>query len=570
MKRAALALAAGVLGALGLWLWWSSPAPPVVAPTPDADPAARRALAQSMLAQVAERSPVAQQPRQEVTPPPSSDTTARVRVLLRDAQSGAGVASARVLDVHGGRELARTDASGEVTVPLLPPGRLAFFGDGYFIKLIQPGDDDATALEKGSAAATRVVVDLLRDDYTLPCVLRFVGPDATPPNVRFVIHGLDELPPSAGLFPDARLAPGTKPERELIQAWQRHLMLIQTMPAEQVDLCLGVLGAEQVFTAKGERPLRFVTAGNYRVEAIDSDAGLAGHAQFRVALGQAGPIEVRLTPGRFLRGVVLDASDQQPVAGVEVRLVTGGLALPPAQSDAAGRFALGPTALTSAKLQIDSKRHLPLEVQASVGGEQRFVLTRRPVRTVRGVVRRRPGLEPLPGAEVTIRRLGEVDARAETGADGGFALETVADLPELRVSAVGYLAWREGLHDPVDSYVCDLWPADAETRVRVGVTTLITGRVETADGKPVAGVPVQLFTDTPSYPEGLAGRAILEGHALPLRPLAITDDQGTYSLEWGHPGSARLLVTDGVNTPEQARPITLVLGQHLRDVVLRR
>jgi hypothetical protein len=573
-----VAAGAGALLALGLWLWLSNPRGPGALPTPpEADPATQRALAQTMAARVVERvgergADAAAPTRSPVEPQPDLAALPTVKVRLRDAHSGEPVAAACAFDAQGTRALGVADAAGELALPLLPGGRVMFVADGYFTKLVQPGDDDAAALQAGVTKPTSVAVDLLRDDYTLPVTLQFVdGGGAAPTSaVRFVIRCLDEVPPTAGSFPRARLPQGAKIEREVAEAWQRHVLLAQVLPSELANLHLGALGQGQSFTALGSTRLRFVDSGTYRVEAIAPEASLAGSLDFRVAQGNAGPIVVQLTPGRFLRGIVLDANSQAPIAGALVRVAVEGLALPPAETSAAGTFALGPVALPSAPVRVTSRRHLDLEASVAVGTEQRLLLTPRPTRAVQGVVRLRPTLQPIAGAEVALREAGVVDVAAKTGADGGFRLVTVAAAPELLVRAPGCLTWLEAIHDPVDSYVCDLWPADASARVAAGLTAVVEGRVQASDGKPVAGIPVQLFTDDLQMPEGIAGRAVLEGHLLPLRPLVITGDDGAFTLEWGRGGPVRLVVTDGVTTAADGVPITLVLGQHTRDIVLRR
>src|SRR5690606_33643321 len=121
--------------------------------------------------------------------------------------------------------------------------------------------------------------------------------------------------------------------------------------------------------------------------------------------------------------------------------------------------------------------------------------TPRPVRVVRGFVRRRPVLQPVEGAEVILRSGQETDARAVTGADGAFVLETALEVPELVVRAAGFLPWIERVDEAVEGYSCDLLPADAAGRLAAGLTAIVEGKVVDARGEPVAGIPVQLFAD---------------------------------------------------------------------------
>ncbi len=565
------AAAALVLVALGVWFAQPQPNPPLPA-QPELSPLEQRALAERMATRVNEREQGDPHVRTSVTPTETAAVALRgVRVV--DAGDGRPIAGARAFDLQARTECAVAGADGVMRVPAGVGGRVAFAADGYLAKLPDPSDEDGVALAEPAPADQVVDLELRRDTFTLPCSFRFADDKGTPlaEAVRFTIRCRDEPPPMGMSFPTGRLAPGTKVEREVAEAWQRHVVVQQIMNGGS-SLHMGMQSHGSVFApTSSETSVRFIAAGTYLLEAVALGSASAGSREFHVALGDEGPIEVRLRPGRFAHGVVVDARDGQPIAGAQVRL-TQPIASPSGMVETStdGTFRLGPVTAAEALLNVHSRRHLDLEATVAVGEASQLRMTPRETRTVRGVVRQRPALQPIAGVEVVIRSGHEVDVTTKTAADGTFSLQTMAETPEMVVRAPGYLPWLERIDEPQDNYACDLYLADAEARMRAGLTTLIEGRVLGSDGKALVGVPVQLFTDEVIVPEGIAGRGILEGHILPLRPMAITGANGEFSLEWHRPGPVRLVAIDGIASSDDGTPVSLVLGQHLRDIVLRR
>lgn len=566
-----LAIAVLVLVAVAVQVWprgEPGETSPPAAPR-QLDAGEQRALAAKMAARVDERPRLDADERAPVAA--ASDRQARAaRVRIVDARTRQPVPGARVLDLAGGT-LAAAAADGLLHVDDARAGRIAFLADGYLAKLPTAGDDDALLLERAAGTKEVVEVGLRRDEFTLACGLRFSGPDgaAVAGRVRFTLACLDEPPPTAMSFPTGKLPPAARVDPATFEAWRQHVA-VQLMPAVGTSLVhLGVQSNGRVFEVEdGGGEVRFVASGRYRVAAVAPGAELAGSREFTVD-GGGGPIEVRLAGGRFVHGVAVDASDGRPVAGVTVRLTDPVVAaLGEAETGSDGAFRIGPIAADSVAVQATSRRYRDVTATLGVGSDSRLMLTPKPVDVVRGIVRQRATLAPIAGAEVLLRRGFDVDARVQTGADGTFALEAVLEAPELVVRAPGFLAWVEAIREPQDSYPCDLWPAEVEARLQAGLTGVLAGRVVDAKSQPAGGVPVQLLSDEATMPQGIPGRVVLEGLILPLRPMALTEQDGTFVLEWHQAGTFHLLATNGRTTPADATPVTVALGQRTRDLLL--
>lgn len=562
----ALIASAVALTAFAVWMTWPPAPPPTLPDTPRLDPAAEHDLVQKMLRQVAERETPGGT-RTEVAPPPPPDGP-RVRVQVVEAGSGAAVAAAAALDVARGERLGVADERGELSVPALPAGRLAFAKGGYLTRLVVPSTDLAVAFTQAGV----VRVELTRDTFTLPMRVRFVVDGATFQGpVRFAVRCLDALPPSGGSFPTGRLAPSEQVPASLVEAWRQHTLVSQLPGLEDPSLHLGLLGHLRTFDAgpgaMGE--VRLIASGRYRIEATASERGLVGQAEVFVDVGRGGPFEVELGPGRMLQGVVVDGQRGTPIASAKVRLSgSEGGVVAEVETGADGTFSLGPVPGAEGHVDVQARCYVDLSTTVPAGAPVNLPLTRRPTRLVRGIVRARPTLAPCVGATVEISAVGEVDARTVTRADGTFELETCAEAAQLRIRAEGFLPWLEMLYEPVDSHVCDLVPASADARLAAGLVARVSGRVLRPDGTAAAGLPVQLFSAESHLPEGIAGRAILEGHLIPVMPVGIAGADGAFTLEWPHAGPVKLLPTDGKTTEADAVSLNLALGQHVQDVIL--
>ncbi len=561
-----VALSLLALLAVAAWVWRAWPAPPAP-PVAHIDPAAERDLLQKMLQQVKEREAGGGGTRTEVAlPPPDAP---RVRVQVVDATTAQPLPGAMALDVARAESLGAADANGELTTPVLPPGRLAFAKDGYLTRLVVPDGEIAQALAQPGSVAK---VALTKDTFTLPMTVRFVSGDAVfGGDVRFTVRCLDAVPPSGGSFPTGRLAPGEQVQATLVEAWREHTLVSQLPGLADETLHLGLLGHLRTFEARAGQPalVRVIASGRYRIDAVATKPALAGRADVAVDVGREGPFEVVLTPGRMVQGSVVDATSSAGIAGARVRLAAADGAAGEVETDAMGVFTLGPVPGELANIEVAARCYVDLATSVPVGRDVKVPLTRRPTRVVRGIVRARPTLVPLADIPVEIRVLGEVDASTRTRADGTFDLQTCADTAQLTIRAPGYLPWVEMLYDPVPSYVCDLLPVTADARLAVGLVARVSGRVLRADGSPAAGLPVQLFSDESHLPEGLAGRAILEGYVIPVMPVAIAGADGSFTLEWPHAGPVKLVPTDGTSTAADAVVVNLALGQHARDITLR-
>ncbi|MBK9129828.1 MAG: hypothetical protein IPM13_18895 [Phycisphaerales bacterium] len=226
-----LTVLAAALAALAVWMTWSPTSLPALPDAPRLDPAAEHDLVQKMLQQVAEREKPGET-RTELAPPPPPDGP-RVRVQVVEAGSGAAVAAAEALDVARGERVGVADEGGELSVPALPAGRLAFAKAGYLTRLVVPDSDLAVAFTQAGV----VRVALTRDTFTLPMRVRFVADGATFAGpVRFAVRCLDALPPSGGSFPTGRLAPGEQVPATLVEAWRQHTLVSQC-PGSRTRAC---------------------------------------------------------------------------------------------------------------------------------------------------------------------------------------------------------------------------------------------------------------------------------------------------------------------------------------------
>ncbi|MEZ5966459.1 MAG: carboxypeptidase-like regulatory domain-containing protein [Planctomycetota bacterium] len=569
----AVVLAAAILVAVGISLWRAPGEPETLLPAqPPLSAEVQRELAARMAARVDER-PNFEAERRDAVAAAVPTEPAAVRVRIVDAGTGDPLAGAVVFDIVGRRQPQRAGADGIVTLAHAHGGTIAVVAEGYLAKLPTAGDADDAALAAAAGSDELVDIALRRDDFTLPCALRFLDQDGAEVDsgVAFTVACLDEPPPTAMSFPSARLASGARVDADIARAWQQNVA-VQLLPGVAGPLLhLGVQSNGRVFEAPdGRAELRFVAAGRYRVLAVARAALLAGEAVVHVAAGGPGPFDVRLLPGRFVAGTAVDASDGRPVAGVTVRLAEPAASvLSETETDASGEFRLGPVASPSVSVVATSRRYRDVTAALAPGSQNRLTLTPRPVRLVRGVVRRRPAAAPIAGATVLLRQGFDVEVETKTGADGVFELSTVADVPELVVKATGSLTWVEVIRDVQESYPCDLWPSEAAARVQAGVSASVEGRVVGPDNQPRAGVPVQLLGDEAPVPEGLPGRVVCEGLLLPLLPLTTSRADGSFALEWGQAGTFRVLATDGVASIDDATPVTLTLGQSVRGLVLR-
>ncbi|HEX2252632.1 MAG TPA: carboxypeptidase regulatory-like domain-containing protein, partial [Thermoanaerobaculia bacterium] len=323
---------------------------------------------------------------------------------------------------------------------------------------------------------------------------------------------------------------------------------------------------------------RFVLTGLSPGTALEITASHPGHlaASLRTtapAVGSAAaPLRLVLPPGRAAVGRVLDTAER-PVAAAEVAAwpsvpaaARGPMApIVRAVSDEAGRFEISGLPATRVDLEARAPGFAPLVVrgvEVPSDGAQPVdlgTLVLEPGAVLAGRVTGRGGA-PLPGAEVRMMlgddrppavvaaALAAEPPRAVTDRAGRFRLP---DLPSgrrvhLLVTAAGHL--------PVELPGVPV-PPSVPVEVELEAAARLAGRLEEADGQPVAGGAVLLRSAHP--PRGTSG-------AWQPRPVAeaVSDGEGHFRFEDVAAGSAVLEVTaPGYVRPEPV-PVEIAAGPH--------
>jgi len=210
----------------------------------------------------------------------------------------------------------------------------------------------------------------------------------------------------------------------------------------------------------GTFAIRGITAGTYRLEARPPEAQRTGYvtqgAQLRaakatgVAVG-AKDVEIRLTGGLAIRGVLLDAAGK-PLVGAWIRAVVrpgrdidlgvdGWLQGPGAQTDAAGRFTISGLATAHYRLVHVPDPRQGLVVRPLHGGDD-VVAGATNVRVVAGNLAMISGTavdeegKPLADVEIDAMLVGGGYAGVvRTDADGAFTIRDVSDVGRYVVKA---------------------------------------------------------------------------------------------------------------------------------------
>ena len=137
-----------------------------------------------------------------------------------------------------------------------------------------------------------------------------------------------------------------------------------------------------------------------------------------------------------IRGRVLSALDQSPIAGAKVAVAETRLA---SETGSDGRFAVDGICAGDVKLQVSAENHMPQEVSRELksGPQELEDLALSPTTCVAGRVVRALDRQPVSEAKVVIEGL---DVAAQTKENGDFL---IADVPAGRksigVAAPGYL-----------------------------------------------------------------------------------------------------------------------------------
>lgn len=450
-------------------------------------------------------------------------------LMVVDRDRGTPLAGAAIRRVRSGADLAFTDERGLAAVPLAEPEQLAVLLDDYLLRM--------APTQPGSTERSPQRVQLLRDRWSLRLECAFVPPAGHPLSlvcVRFRPRG------KVGPAPAAIAA-----DPVVARAWHEHELLAGQPACGDVPVQIGAWNQDRVHRLQAGAIVRFLLPGAYEIEAATPD-GLCGRAEFQLDAG-ASPVAVRvpLAPGGFLEGVVLGAG--QPLQGAEVSVQGGEPLGLLATSGSEGKFALGPLLPGNVTLLVRHGEHRPAAAGPfAPGAAVRIVLEPLPGTALRGRVRRRPGLEPVAGAQVVWQAPGGVAVAATTGGDGGFVLAVVGTEPgRLAIVGPGCVAYAELVTPGAPSADYDLWPQQRDERVAKGLTACLQGVVVDRGQRPLAGVAVRWVPDHATAAQLPFGRRMLEGAALVLPASVTTGTDGSFVLETDQFGPGQVALVSG-------------------------
>ena len=489
----------------------------------------------------------------DIDPGPLAD---RPTVCLRVIDHGTErpVAGAVVRRLQTGADLAFTDERGLAFVPLEEPAQLSVLHDGYLIRL--------APARLGSDEQRPQVVRMLRDKWSSVRRFAFVGPDGRPVADAFARIRVAQRAPLVHNGIGAAQDPVAQ------RAWSEHMM----MAGREVSRDLHVHAGNEddhVYRSSGEvLVVRFLAAGDYTLEAATT-SGLVATMPVTVAVGPEPPVQnVRMQPGAFVRGQVLDTASR-PLAAASVSLQGGDPLGLVATSDAAGAFAIGPLVAGTRTLLVRHPMHRPRAIEDVAAPSDGLRVRLEPLeRTpLRGRVRARPGLEPIADANVIWQIAGGGAVTARTAADGTFELQAAGTIAaRLLIQAPGYVTYAE-LVDPGAPFAdYDLLPAVTDVRVAHGLTATLEGVVFGANGFPLANASVRWRPATGASAPGLPGRRVLEGGLLELPNVTTTDSAGAFVLETTSFGRGTLSANGGDGPSLET---TAVAGKRVQGIELK-
>lgn len=287
--------------------------------------------------------------------------------------------------------------------------------------------------------------------------------------------------------------------------------------------------------------VRGLADGTYRLEArppeferagyVSVSAPLRGAKATGVAVGAKG-VEIRLTGGLSIRGVLLDAAGK-PLASAWVRAEARSsddldpeertwILGPGAQTDTAGRFTLSGLATAHYRIvQVPDPQRI--DVARPLKGGDDVAAGASGVRLVAGGAARIAGVvvdeddKPVAHASITATPSGGGPAVfTQTREDGTFVLDGVSDLTKYDVS----VSSAEFLDQQAD----DVAPGTSDVRIKLVRGLRATGRILQADGKAFANCVVTLTLQDGEHRVGVAADA--DG-----RFTAVGLHEGTYRVE---------------------------------------
>ena len=476
------------------------------------------------------------------------------RCTVVDAATGKPIPNVRVISFRDGSVVARGDRAGTVLLADPAFGSLVFVAEGYLVRGFLWITEDLTRMQREAHAGEVVRVELQKDTWTVPFAFRFVRSDGKPAvgvRARFQSRG------AARSSQGGSLLAGSDPFRTA------HRSAVWNPVLAGLHYHLGTLVDPRWFECDGELTVRFPVSGEYECEAATSDGQIALQ-RVDVHPGQTRPFVIRLAAGGLIKGRVLHARTREPVADVEVALLGDSPEESPrsAFTDREGWYGFGPLPLRRVELRF---RHPAFEDGAwsstpGPGSVPDTLLVARPVVPLRGTAVRAGSGAPLIDARV-VGRIGRcIVGTTRTTGVGYFQLDLPAGAVSLHLENRGLLPYEESLThaagQPDRAFV--LYPLDTADRVAAGVSAVLRGRVLGPDGKPAAGVRVELRGVAEP---GLAmdGRTVEAGLPSYSRYSASGTD-GRWQIEWPNPERVRVAVSNAAK--DVGRVVEVVLGRY--------
>jgi hypothetical protein len=491
--------------------------------------------------------------------PNLADTpTAWLRVI--DHADEKPIADASLRTALVGHVVAFTDESGLAPIPLRGPEQLAAVIDGYLMRLVPA--------RPGSTEAEPQIVRLVRDEWS------------TVRRVEFAASGTRIEEAFVRFRPHERVAPSTpalpRTDDVVKRAFDEHRQLASWPGCADVPVQLGFWSEHRVHRLVNGSDVRFLAQGEFLIEAATTN-GFVGKVEVRIDAEprtNASPLRVPMVPGAFLTGTVVDATGT-PLA--DARLVQPGsdpLGLV-ATTGADGTFRFGPLPAGSITLHVHHGENQPLAFGPVTVPSEAVRIAMQPLSrsTLRGRVRAHPNQRPLAAATVAWTPPTGTPVTVKTNAEGLFVLPATGDADaRLTIQALGHVERLEMVTpgSPFADY--DLWPADPKERVAAGLTTIFSGSVLDAEGRPVADASVRWTPAQPTHAAlGLAnagtapGRRVLSGGTLDLPAAVRTGADGGFVLETNQfgPGRLHLFANDAI-----AQRLVAIAGITKNDIRL--
>jgi len=482
------------------------------------------------------------------------------KFVVFSARTNQPLAGASVRVAATGKLLATTDEAGSATIEGQELSQLVFCADGHLIGFYAMDQDQLVDMRRQAIQQGHYAIYLEADRYTFPFSFRFMSSQGGRPGaVKFRLR----------CEPEDLIADGSpKIHPKHIALWRTHVLLNQLPGFEELTNHFGVDSSQRQFVSGPDAAVRFLMPGTYTLDVLSTESEVANQ-RVQVTVGQRAPLTVFLERGKLLRGQVM-SSDGGPVRGAVVIVRKDLLGVRSTRTDAFGEFEVGPLPDEAVALAIQHDEYEDLETQPRRVGDTRWdlVLRPRPSWAVEGVVRSRPGNQPVAGATVSVARAAGPPAVVTTGPDGRFSGRSTAPETEVSITAEGFMEYAEIVTQSSSADSFDLIPATTAGRVQEKMTAMVVGRVLRPGGEVRPGTAVRLVPEVPK-PFGLKpGRRIIRGGVLSLPHLAVADSDGRFEIECMIGGRARLVPLDGVSRTEDGLSVDVTLGTVSRELTL--